>query len=136
MADEFQTYAPDEAPRRVLDLAAVLVPQLLAGDDPRLKVLRAQYEQAHVSSVESSGVGFFVNYDVPTQLAVVVPSDFAGGDARITIAGVEIGAGCVLFVRGGRLAFFETYTYGDSWPAEAEVLSVDNVFPVLVPKCR
>jgi hypothetical protein len=134
MVDVFQTYAPDEAPRQILDLAALLVPQLLAGDDPQLKVLRAQYEQAHVSSVESSGVGFFVNYEVPDDLAVAIPPAFAGGDARIAIAGVEFGAGCVLFVREGRLSMFETYTYDGSWPDNAEVLSVDEVFPLVVPE--
>ena len=134
MSGDFQTYAPDEAPRQVLDLAARLVPQLLAGDNPQLKLLRAQFPHARVSSVESSGVGFFVNYDVPEQLAATVPSDFAGGDARIKIAGLETGAGCILFVRGGRLAFFETYVYGDeSWSAEAEVLSVEDVVPLVVP---
>jgi hypothetical protein len=135
VAGDLETYAPDEAPRRVLDLTALLVPQLLVGDDPQLKILRVQFEQARVSSVESSGVGFFVNYDVSEQLAAAVHSDFAGGDARITIAGLEAGAGCVLFVRGGHLALLETYTcWGERWPAEAEVLSVDGVFPLTVPE--
>ena len=136
MGNGFLTYAPDAAPKEVLGLAALLVPQLLAGDDPQLKVLRAQYEQAHVSSVEASGVGFFVNYDVPADLAATDPSDFAGGRARIAVAGVEYGAGCVLFVSDGRLRMLETYTYGESWPDDAEVLSVGEVFPLLVADRR
>jgi hypothetical protein len=128
-----QTYAPDEAPREVLDLAASLIPQLLAGDNPQLKFLRAQFEQGRVSGVESSGVGFFVNYDIPAGLPSVVPANFAGGDARIKVAGLEVEAGCVLFVREGRLAFLELYTYGEPWPAEAEVLSVDSPVPLIVP---
>jgi hypothetical protein len=134
MADGLHTYAPEEAPREVLDLAALLVPQLLAGDNPQLTLLRSQFEQGRVSSVESSGVGFFVNYDVPTELAIVTPPNFAGGDARIKVAGLEVEAGCVLFIREGRLAFLEAYTYGERWPEGSEVISVAGVFPLIVPE--
>jgi hypothetical protein len=134
MGSELYTYQPGQAPRQVLDLASRLVPQLLSGAHPQLAVLRAQYEQARVSRVESSGVGFLVSYEVPAELAAAVPSDFAGGDARISVAGMESPAGCVLFVRGGRLALLETYTHdGSRWPADAEVLDVDEAFPLLVP---
>ena len=132
MERRLDTYAPDEAPRQVLALAALLVPQLLAGDHPQLETLRAQYERASIASVESSGVGVFVNYTVPDEVLKTVPANLTGGDARITVAGMEAPAGCVLLVRDGRLAFLETYCFVDAWPVDAEVLAVDDVCPLLV----
>jgi hypothetical protein len=37
-----------------------------------------------------------------------------------------------LFVRGGRLATLEGYTFGDdAWPDNAVILSIGDVFPIV-----
>jgi len=81
----------------VLALIERLVPLLLAGDDPRLGVLRLQFSLATVESVEMTGVGFFANFSTPPETPRVMPAEFVGGSAEIDLEGTT-GAGCKLFV--------------------------------------
>jgi len=97
------TYIAENAPRNVAGLAEVVVPYLLVADHPAITALRAQYRRRCITTVEMTGVGFFVNYAVPDDAPAAVPRDFAGGNAEIHIAGLEYPAGCVLFVRDGKL---------------------------------
>jgi hypothetical protein len=129
-----KTYTAEAAPRTVLALAEQLVPQLLAGDHPVIEALRVQYERGRVETVELTGAGFYVNYRVPDDAPHARPPDFQGGNARIEAIGVSHGAGCVLFVRGGQLAFLEGYTYGEVWPEHAELLAVEDVRPLEPPQ--
>ena len=80
-----------------------------------------------------TGVGFFVNYAVPGDAPAAVPRDFAGGNAEIHIAGLEYPAGCVLFVRDGKLSMFEVYIFDDKWPEDDRLLGVERVVPLLPP---
>jgi len=124
-------YLPHEAPTEVLTLVKRLVPSLLNGDHPALVALREQYRRARVSVVELTGVGFHVDFEIPVDSPLAVPPNFAGGEAIITLEGATHGAGCVLFVRDGRLSTLEGYTYADSWPEHARVLAVDNIMPII-----
>lgn len=115
----------------MLVLVARLIPRLIEGEHPALMTLREQFRQAKIKSVEMTGVGFYVDFEVPLDLPLTEPRNFAGGDARITLMGAHNGAGCVLHVQEGRLATLEGYTFDDAWPEEAEVLAVEDVFPVV-----
>jgi hypothetical protein len=44
--------------------------------------------------------------------------------------GAPHGAGCILFVREGRLAMLEGFSYDDEWPENAAVLAVSDVVPL------
>ena len=124
-------YQPDEAPSAVLALADRLVPLLIRGDHPALAALRQQLPRARVNQVEMTGVGFYIDFEVPADVALTEPANFAGGHAEIGLAGADYPAGCVLFVRNGRLATLEGYTNADElWPEDAVVVSVENVVPV------
>jgi len=81
-----------------------LVPELIAGDHPALIALREQFRRATISEVEMTGHGFYVDFSIPTDAALAMPADFSGGNAEIGLEGATVGAGCVLFVRDGRLA--------------------------------
>lgn len=126
-------YLPHEAPPEVLALASQLVPLLLAGNHPAIVALRAQYAVAQITSVELTGVGFFVNYKVPEEAPRAVPSDFAGGNAYIELAGVNEPSGCVLFVHDGKLALLEGYTFAESWPEHTQVLAITQILPLTPP---
>jgi hypothetical protein len=104
-------YRAEDAPAEVLELAKRLVPLLIEGDYPALAALRQQLPRAHVKEVELTGCGFYLDFEVPQDVPLAQPADFAGGDARLSVQGVKNGAGCVLFVRGGRLATLEGYRY-------------------------
>jgi hypothetical protein len=111
-------------------LAKRLVPMLIDGEHPALAILREQYRRAEIRSVELSGVGFFVNFAIPLDAPRVRPADLAGGAAKIDLEGALHGAGCILFVRDGRLAMLEGFTYDDAWSESAAVLGVSDVVPL------
>ena len=125
-----KVYSGSDAPREVLDLAAVLMPRLLDGEHRSHEVLRAQYARCAITSVELTGVGFFVNFAVPEDVERCVPADIAGGDAVIWYAESPVQAGCVLFVRDGVLHDLEVYTFDGEWPEHATVTSVEFVMPL------
>jgi hypothetical protein len=124
-------FDPTNAPPELLDLVGRLMPHLLAGDHPTLVTLRAQYQQARITKVELTGVGFFVDFEVPPDIAKSEPCDLTGGGANIAVAGVKHGAGCVLFVREGRLTMLEGFTYDDEWPEHPQILAIEDPVPIL-----
>ena len=123
-------YSGSDAPQEVLDLTAVLMPGLLAGENPSYAVLRAQYARCSITRVELTGVGFFVSFDVPGDMERSIPANIAGGDAVIRYAESPVQAGCVLFVRDGLLRELEVYTFDAEWPEHATVTSVESVTPL------
>jgi hypothetical protein len=126
-----KTYEPQDAPSSVRMLLKQVLPRLLDGEHPTLVLLRKQLVESTVSSVELSGVGFFAHLSVPRDLPIANPPRIVGGDAEIAISGVEHGAGCVLFVDGGRLSMFEGYTYaGEEWAEAAKVVSIGRLTPM------
>jgi hypothetical protein len=95
---------------------AVLV-NLLAGDHPVLAALRAQAERAQLVSRRYTGVGFFCDFTVPLDVPPVKDHlNFELGDVYGEIAGLQHGAGFVLFVRSGYLNLLEGFSYDESWP--------------------
>jgi hypothetical protein len=126
-----KTYSASSAPSAVLSLVERIVPQLISGDHPAHVVLREQFRRARIREVALTGCGFFVEFDIPQEVPLTEPLSFAGGNAEIALEGSPTGAGCVLFVRDGRLAMFEGYSYGDElWSEHTRVLAVTNVQPV------
>lgn len=104
---EPRVFTADRAPRQVLELAALVVPELLVGDHPTLAALREQYERARVRRVELRGGRFFVDYEVPAEAPLAMPPDLSTGAAKIDVTGECVPEGCVLLVRKGRLATLE-----------------------------
>jgi hypothetical protein len=124
---EFKTYAPEAWPQCVVDLTQLIVPKILDGDGDDLSILREQFRIASISGVESSGVGYFLQFELPSSVRTTGKEDVAGGSANITLSGLRHGAGCVLFVRGGVLDMFELYSYGEPWPDDARLVQVGQV---------
>ena len=124
-------YAADQAPKEVLALIARLVPQLIEGDHPALAALRQQFQHSVVTQVEMTGHGFYADFEVAPGEPLTSPASLTGGSANIVLSGVEHGAGCVLFVRDGRLSTLEGYVYVGTWAEDSQVLAVDDVQPIL-----
>jgi hypothetical protein len=124
-------YSAHGMPASVRAVVHEVLPRLLEGRHPALDALREQLRRATITSVELSGVGFFVHLLVPSDAPLADPPNVAGGDAELSISGATHGAGCALFVENGRLSMFEGFTYGDEeWNVQAELLSVGRVTPV------
>jgi hypothetical protein len=96
---------------------------LLAGDDDALTVLRQQIKQAQISSRKLTGVGFYTEFSLPSEIARLVgrPS-FKLGDVNGAAANIKHGLGFLLYVTDGAIAMLEGYTYDESWPNNVEEL--------------
>ena len=93
--------------------------------------LQQQIDHLRVSKAELTGAGFYVDFDVDGDVPRAVPPNFAGGAAVIRLTGATVPAGCVLFVREGRIGTLGGYTYGnDTWTEDVDVVSVDDVLPI------
>ncbi len=108
-----------------------LIGLLLEGDHPVLATLRLQYAGAKIARREYSGVGFCVDFEVPDSVPLANPPEFAAGNISIDLEGLQSGAGCVLFVRNGKLATLECFTYLEPWPERIVVRSFSNVRPAI-----
>ncbi len=110
-------------------LEAELLRLLLEGDLP---ILRDQVARARVVRREFSGVGFFTSFEVQGNIPLAEPPNFAGGNVNIQMEDLVYGAGCVLFVRNGKLDMLECYTNGDEhWPEHIRFKSLSDALPVL-----
>jgi len=125
-----KSYGSAEIPASVRLLLSTLLPQLIEGAHPALAALREQYRVARTSEVKLTGVGFFVLFEVPPGAPLTDPANFTGGSAEIVLTGTEHGAGCLVFVRDGRLSMFEGFTYDDPWREDAQVVEIRSVTPI------
>jgi hypothetical protein len=121
-----------QAPNEVVSLVNRLMPRLLAGEHPALVALREQLNSATISEVEMTGCGFYARFAVAADAPLASPPRLTGGSAKIELSDAKHGAGCVLFVRDGRLSTLEGYTYDDDWPEDARVLSVGDIVPIRI----
>jgi hypothetical protein len=80
------------------------------------ELILAQLEQATIASRRKTGLGFFLNFAVSPE-TLFDPLDFELNDVYADIEGLDYGAGFLLFIRQGRLAFLEGHTHDESWPA-------------------
>lgn len=79
-------------------------------------LIQDQLARATVASRRRTGLGFFLNFSVePGEL--FEPRDFELNDVYGDLTGLEHGAGFILFIRGGRLAFLEGHSFEEAWPA-------------------
>jgi hypothetical protein len=108
-----------------------LMDLLLQGDHPVLTILRQQYAVAKIVSRKLSGVGFFLHFEVPENVPLLVPPNFEAGGMSIDLENVPSGADCILFVRKGKLHFLECYTFADPWPDRIVIGSLSNVRPAI-----
>ena len=95
-----------------------VIATILEPNHPVMNALRRQFERCHVASRETTGVGFFTDLDIETDVerAPVKPGRMFLHDVTVTIEGLERGAGFVLFVEDGVLDTLEGFTYDEPWP--------------------
>jgi hypothetical protein len=77
-----------------------------------------------------TGAGFYAELAVRPDAPLAEPLEITGGNANIQLSSAKHGAGCVVFVRGGRLATLEGYTFDDAWPVDARVVGISSVEPL------
>src|SRR6266568_1312153 len=85
--------------------------KFLEGDHPVLTVLRAQAETGRLGTRNYSGAGFYLSFEMAHGAPMASVGDFRLGDVVAKVVGLQYGAGFLLFVREGRLAVMEGYSF-------------------------
>jgi len=103
--------------RRVLDAC-------LAGEDPKLSLLRVQADAATVATRTHTGVGAYIDFSVPASAPQLEHGTIVIGDVNLEISGVPEGVATLLYVYEGRLQFLEFATYVGEWPEDPQLVSL------------
>jgi hypothetical protein len=98
-----------------------VVKALLAGDDPILDALRAQYASASVRDRETTANGFVTRFDVPAAAAPVERKLLHLDDLQLELEGAATPAEASLHVHNGRLRSLECFVYDGAFPASPSI---------------
>lgn len=106
---------------RHVELANRVMEMILNGNEEVLSILREQYRNADIVSVENEEVGFYINYRV--NKAVMVTDGYNGtfqiGDVDGTVDNIDGAVGFILYIKNGYLNMLEGYSnIIDKWPEE------------------
>lgn len=100
----------------VEDLERQLMTALLAGDDPLLATLRAQYAAATVRDREVEHNGFITRFDVPASAPVIDRKLLHLDDLQVELEGADTPAEASVHVHNGRIRSLEVFVYGGELP--------------------
>lgn len=89
---------------------------LLAGDDPLLEALRAQYAVATVREREMTGSGFVTRFEVPATAPRIARKLLHLDDLQVELEGANTPADCALHIHEGRLRSLESFVYDGDFP--------------------
>ncbi len=95
---------------------------LLAGDDPLLQALRAQYAVATVRDREVTPTGFVTRFDVPASATAIDRKLLHLDDLQVELEGAKTPVDTALNVYSGRLRSLECSVYDGTFP-EAPVIT-------------
>ena len=94
---------------------------LLAGDDPLLAALRAQYAAATVRDREKTASGFVTRFDVPSHVQPIDRKLLHLDDLQVQLAGAATPAETSVHVHNGRLRSLECFVYDGAFPQSPEI---------------
>jgi hypothetical protein len=94
---------------------------LLAGDDPLLNTLRAQYAAATVRDRERTASGFVTRFEVPADAPTVERKLLHLDDLQVELEGTSTPVDASVHVHNGRLRSLECFVYDGAFP-EAPVI--------------
>jgi hypothetical protein len=90
---------------------------LLQGDDPVRATLRKQFEVAEVVKKKMTGVGCFIDFNIPANAPCVLNKQTLQISGVIAqVEGITNGIGFLLFVNNGNLSMLEGFTFDEPWP--------------------
>jgi hypothetical protein len=105
------------------DFERQVVTALLAGDDPLLDALRAQYAAATVRDRETTAAGFITRFDVPSTAPAIDRKLLHLDDLQVQLDGAKTPAETSLHVLNGRLRSLECFVYDGSFPQSPAIQS-------------
>ncbi len=103
---------------------------LLRGDHPVLAVLRDQAAVAPIAKRKFTGVGFFTDFAVPPTAARLSSGRrIVLEDVHAEVAGLQHGAGFLLFVDDGVINLLECFIYEGAWPEDTRLTRLYYLHP-------
>jgi hypothetical protein len=94
---------------------------LLAGDDPVLDALRAQFAAATVRDREINSTGFVTRFEIPASIPPIPRKLLHLDDLQVQLAGAKSPVDTALNVHNGRLRSLECFVYDGTFPAAPEI---------------
>ncbi len=111
---------------------------LLAGDDPILAALRAQYAAATVRDREKTASGFVTRFDVPATVPPIERKLLHLDDLQVELAGTATPADTSVHVHNGRLRSLECFVYDGAFPESPQIAAAwyygTEKFPAITPE--
>lgn len=101
------------------DLEADVLALIVKAHPQYGEALEAQLATARIASRRMTGLGFFLNFAVG-DAPLLEPASFQLNEVYGQVAGLEHGAGFVLYVRAGKIDFLEGHGVDEPWPAVVE----------------
>ena len=106
---------------------------LLAGDDPVLHILRAQYACARPVRRELSGVGFYLYFSTPVSQGILhqkvcAKPSFCFGDVQASSDAMNGRIGFLLWVTHGLIDMLEGYTDLGDFPEDTGSFSLQYLY--------
>lgn len=93
-------------------------------NDKEILQFKNQYKNAKIINLEKTSKGFFVDFDVKKDLIIDPTYNDEFKHVYIEFYNPEELAGCVVFVREGKLDFLECFSFGDTWPVQVKKYKV------------
>lgn len=91
--------------------------RMLEDDTSVNRLLREQYNNAHIINRNFTGAGFFTTLSIPEHIArITEPVAYGYGDVLCSLNDTILSGGFVLFIRDGAMTCLEGYTFCDAWP--------------------
>ena len=90
----------------------------MKGKQPELAVLRQQITKLQVRNRPHTGIGCFVDFQLPAAVPRVTPWEMAFGDVNVEVEGVTAPVSTLLYVIGGAVHFLEIAADEGEWPKE------------------
>ncbi|MFD1901045.1 hypothetical protein [Enterococcus termitis] len=108
------------------ELVKSAIAKLLTGDNKKLQLLKKQWEKAEFIIEDETDVVFFANIHLGNGSAIAIEGNmnFELGDVYGRTKESLFAVGFILYVRNGRISFFETYTFGDDKYPELDELNL------------
>ena len=104
-------------PQGLTPLEYAVIDVLLRTDHPVFYLLR-ESAACRVTGREYTGVGFFTDLSVPSSVIPAAVGRLVMSNVRADLAGLDHGAGFLLWVEEGRLTKLEGFSYDEPWPED------------------
>ena len=120
------------------EFESTIMSALLAGDDPLLQALRAQYEAATVRDRERTPTGFVTRFEVPAGAPAIERKLMHLDDLQVQLEGATTPAETSVHVHNGRLRSLECFVYEGTFPESPEITAAwyygTERFPGITPE--